>query len=57
LAVADSGFLAGFRSSLSSAMVGLLQVLEALLYLALIVCIFWLFRLANRYQLFRRNKP
>jgi hypothetical protein len=57
LAFLDSGGLTGFRSRFSGAVVTSLQVLEALLYFGLIVCLFWLLRLANRYKLFRWNKP
>jgi hypothetical protein len=37
--------------------VGALEVVEALLYIALIVSAFWLLRLARRYKLFRWSKP
>ena len=57
LAVADTFFLAGFRSGLSSAVAVILQVLQALLYLGVIVAGFWLLRIADRYKLFRWNKP
>jgi hypothetical protein len=35
----------------------ILQVLQALLYLGVIVAGFWLLRIADRYKLFRWNKP
>jgi len=57
LAGLNYGVITGFRSSLSGAVVGTLQVLEALLYLAVLVSVFWLLRIANRYKLFRWNKP
>ena len=57
LALLVYGVLTGFRSSLSGAMVGTLQVLEALLYIAVLVSVIWLLRVANRYKLFRWNKP
>ena len=57
LAALNYGVITGFRSSLSGAVVGTLQVLEALLYIALIVSALWLLRLARRYKLFRWSKP
>jgi hypothetical protein len=57
LALLSYGVLMGFRSSLSSAMATTLQILQALLEIAVIVCGFWLVRLASRYKLFRWNKP
>ena len=57
LALMNYGLIAGFRSSLAGAVVTALEVLEALLYIAVIVLAFWLLRLANRFKLFRWNKP
>ena len=57
LALSNYGVLTGFRSSLSGGALGSLEVLEALLYVAVIVSSFRLLRLANRYKLFRWNKP
>jgi hypothetical protein len=57
LAGLNYGVITGFRSSLSGAVAGTLQVLEALLYLAVLISVLWLLRIANRYKLFRWNKP
>ena len=57
LALLNYGVLVGFRSSLSGAVATTLQVFEALLDIAVLASAFWLLRLANRYKLFRWNKP
>jgi len=57
LAALIYGVTTGFRSSLSGAVVGTLEVVEALLDIAVLVSAFWLLRVANRYKLFRWNKP
>jgi len=57
LALLAYGVLMGFRSSLPAVLVTILEILEFLLYAALLVLLFWLLRLANRYKLFRWNKP
>jgi len=57
LAGLDYGVITGFRSSLPGAVVGTLQVLEALLYVGVLVSALWLLRLARRYKLFRWSQP
>jgi hypothetical protein len=57
LALLNYGVLMGFRSSLAAGVVVALQILEVLLYVAVLVCLFWVTRVANRHKLFRWNKP
>ena len=57
LALLTYGVVVGFRSTLSEAVATILQVLEALLDIAVLVSAFWVWRLASRYKLFRWNKP
>jgi hypothetical protein len=57
LALLNYGVLMSFQSSLPPVLVTILEILEFLLYAALLVSALWLLRLANRYKLFRWNKP
>jgi len=57
LAFFNYGVLFGFRSMVPAELVGTLEIIEALLFVAVLISSFWLLRLASRYKLFRWNKP
>jgi hypothetical protein len=57
LALLNYGVLFGFRSMVPAEVVGTLEIIEALLFIAVLVLCFWLLRVAGRYKLYRWNKP
>jgi hypothetical protein len=57
LTTVDLTALMDFRARLPNWLIVTLQLLEALLLVALLASCVWLLRLANRYRLFRWNKP
>jgi hypothetical protein len=57
LALLNYGVIEGFRSGLAGGVVTALEIVEIVLYLAVVISLLWLLRLASRYKLFRWNKP